>query len=165
MWLQALHASGHANVRARRSAAAHADSDADTFDEDDDEFEGTAVQLPLKGDMLVDPWAIEADDPATALCAVCGDGDSPDGNQVIFCERCAVPVHQHCYGVETVPEGDWLCWPCLLCAPAAPVVCQFACLHCLVREGAQGHVTAPPEASLHTTLQCKLPCCIRIEHT
>lgn len=33
-------------------------------------------------------------------------------NQIVFCERCDVAVHQHCYGIATVPDGEWLCEPC-----------------------------------------------------
>jgi hypothetical protein len=33
----------------------------------------------------------DADD---ALCAVCGEGHSEAPNQILFCERCDVPVHQ-----------------------------------------------------------------------
>lgn len=42
-----------------------------------------------------------------ALCAVCGDGLSVEPNQIIFCERCDVAVHQHCYGLVDIPEGGW----------------------------------------------------------
>jgi hypothetical protein len=49
-----------------------------------------------------------------AFCAVCGDGHSEAPNQIIFCERCDVAVHQRCYDVTVVPEGEWLCWPCAL---------------------------------------------------
>jgi hypothetical protein len=33
-------------------------------------------------------------------------------NQIVYCERCDVAVHQACYGIAAVPEGDWLCDPC-----------------------------------------------------
>lgn len=26
---------------------------------------------------------------------------------------CKMTSLQVCYGVETIPEGEWLCWPCL----------------------------------------------------
>ena len=48
-----------------------------------------------------------------ALCAVCGEGHSEPPNQILFCERCDVGVHQSCYGVAEIPEGEWLCCPCL----------------------------------------------------
>jgi hypothetical protein len=60
---------------------------------------------------LVDPL-VETGDEADALCAVCGGGESEEPNEIVFCERCEVAVHQDCYGVVDVPEGDWLCWPC-----------------------------------------------------
>ncbi len=47
-----------------------------------------------------------------ALCVVCLEGHSVDGNHVLFCDGCNVPVHQKCYGVETIPEGDWFCDSC-----------------------------------------------------
>ena len=43
-----------------------------------------------------------------AMCAVCGGGDSNKeaGNEIVFCERCDVAVHQECYGVDTIPAGQ-----------------------------------------------------------
>jgi hypothetical protein len=35
------------------------------------------------------------------------DGSVYDDNDIVFCETCNVPVHQFCYGIETVPEGEW----------------------------------------------------------
>lgn len=42
-----------------------------------------------------------------ALCAICGGGDSDkdDANEIVFCERCDVAVHQKCYGVDVIPSG------------------------------------------------------------
>ena len=46
------------------------------------------------------------------VCHVCCEGTSVDGNNIVYCEQCNVPVHQLCYGVKTLPEGPWLCTPC-----------------------------------------------------
>ena len=50
-----------------------------------------------------------------ALCAVCGGGDSDkdSGNEIVFCERCDVAVHQKCYGVPVNYTEDWTCDVCL----------------------------------------------------
>lgn len=31
---------------------------------------------------------------------------------IVFCGNCNVPVHQSCYGIEQLPEGDWICYNC-----------------------------------------------------
>lgn len=43
---------------------------------------------------------------------MCAGGVSEAPNEIVFCERCDVAVHQACYGIDAVPEGEWLCWPC-----------------------------------------------------
>ena len=41
------------------------------------------------------------------MCAVCTDGATYDYNEILFCEKCNIAVHQDCYGIERVPSGDW----------------------------------------------------------
>ncbi|KAI7887416.1 hypothetical protein K492DRAFT_232877 [Lichtheimia hyalospora FSU 10163] len=47
-------------------------------------------------------------------CAICDDPVSTTSNQIIYCDGkdCNMPVHQRCYGVAEIPEGDWLCQRC-----------------------------------------------------
>eukprot|EP00980_Cylindrotheca_fusiformis_P016957 scaffold5159_cov112-Cylindrotheca_fusiformis.AAC.11 len=47
-----------------------------------------------------------------AVCSICGDGEVIPENQILFCEACNEPVHQTCYGIEEVPEGDYYCVAC-----------------------------------------------------
>ena len=47
-----------------------------------------------------------------AVCCICNDGEVTPDNQIIFCESCDVPVHQHCYGVEKIPSEDYYCLAC-----------------------------------------------------
>ena len=54
---------------------------------------------------------LEEDD--NAVCDICGDGESSGENRIIFCDSCDVSVHQHCYGVDIVPRGDYFCRACI----------------------------------------------------
>jgi NuA3 HAT complex component NTO1 len=47
-------------------------------------------------------------------CKVCCDGASDDLNQILFCDGCNVAIHQRCYGVHLIPEGEWFCQRCEL---------------------------------------------------
>lgn len=70
-----------------------------------------AQQVPLMTGELKDVLAGRTEDEE-AMCAVCSGGLSVAPNLIVFCERCDIAVHQRCYGVDDIPAGEWLCWPC-----------------------------------------------------
>lgn len=38
--------------------------------------------------------------------------ETEDGNEMVFCDRCNICVHQACYGITEIPDDEWLCSPC-----------------------------------------------------
>lgn len=48
------------------------------------------------------------------VCDVCQSPDGEDNNEMVFCDKCNICVHQACYGIQKVPEGSWLCRICAL---------------------------------------------------
>ncbi|XP_018107504.1 E3 ubiquitin-protein ligase Jade-2 isoform X2 [Xenopus laevis] len=63
------------------------------------------------------------------VCDVCRSPEGEDGNEMVFCDKCNVCVHQACYGILNVPTGSWLCRCCALGV-------QAKCLLCPKRGGA-----------------------------
>lgn len=47
-------------------------------------------------------------------CAVCNGNEGPAGNAIVFCDGCNIAVHQECYGIAFIPEGQWFCRRCML---------------------------------------------------
>ncbi|KAI0132089.1 origin recognition complex subunit 4 C-terminus-domain-containing protein [Xylariales sp. AK1849] len=55
----------------------------------------------------------EEDSEDDEVCAVCSKPDSKPPNEIIFCEKCEIAVHQKCYNVPVIPQDDWFCRDCL----------------------------------------------------
>ncbi|KAG5976337.1 hypothetical protein E4U55_007404 [Claviceps digitariae] len=59
------------------------------------------------------------------VCQMCSKPDSEVPNEIILCDNCDFSVHQKCYDIAEIPEGDWLCKSCsqedVLKTPSKPL--------------------------------------------
>jgi len=84
---------------------------------DDDALDELAVRTPSKSSRkrretpeIMDESGSDEDDDE--VCAICGKPDSKKPNEIVFCDNCDMAVHQQCYGLAEIPEGDWICRSC-----------------------------------------------------
>lgn len=61
---------------------------------------------------------------AEQRCAVCNDLECDNVNTIVFCDGCNIAVHQECYGIAFIPEGQWFCRKCMV-ARGRGVRCAF----------------------------------------
>ncbi|XP_019728694.1 bromodomain and PHD finger-containing protein 3 isoform X2 [Hippocampus comes] len=103
-------------VNAGRTAEGCTALSADTFELlvdrlEDEAYREARIRVPCQN-------AIDDD----AFCCVCLDDECLNSNVILFCDACNLAVHQECYGVPYIPEGQWLC-RCCLQSPQKPVDC------------------------------------------
>ncbi|XP_041078623.1 E3 ubiquitin-protein ligase Jade-2-like isoform X3 [Polyodon spathula] len=95
------------------------------------------------------------------VCDVCRSPEGEDGNEMVFCDKCNICVHQACYGILKVPTGNWLCRTCALGV-------QPKCLLCPRRGGAL-KPTRSGTKWVHVSCalwipECSMPSCVIAFH-
>ncbi|KAJ3256930.1 nuA3 HAT complex component nto1 [Boothiomyces macroporosus] len=85
--------------------------------------------------------------PEDIACAICDDNEAENSNAIVFCDGCNLAVHQDCYGVPFIPEGQWLCRKCML-SPEHPVKCVL----CPTPGGAFKQTTSSKWVHLHCAM-------------
>ncbi|KAI6122531.1 bromodomain and PHD finger containing, 3 [Pisolithus croceorrhizus] len=59
-----------------------------------------------------------------SICAVRDNPEGENSNAIVFSDDCNLAVHQGCYGVPYIPEGQWFCRKCTS-SPENPDCCIF----------------------------------------
>ncbi|KAK4165871.1 putative origin recognition complex subunit 4 [Cladorrhinum sp. PSN259] len=121
--------------RGRRKNVVFDQKAKDSTPEDDEAEEALAAESPSKsshkklkkpepeveGEEDESSESEEEDDDDDEVCVICSKPDSEKGNEIVFCDNCDVAVHQDCYGIPEVPEGEWICRNCAHEEPAPAV--------------------------------------------
>lgn len=90
---------------------------------------GAGTEHELKMDMTTEKYGSDdgvggAGSLSEQRCAVCSDLECDNANAIVFCDGCNIAVHQECYGIAFIPEGQWFCRRCMLSRGRA-VECSF----------------------------------------
>ena len=77
------------------------------------EWSGSTASMALAHSCDGSKESSGQDDDET--CCVCGQDAGDEDDELVFCDGsdCNVIVHQTCYGIKALPEGDWFCDVCL----------------------------------------------------
>ncbi|KAG1708677.1 hypothetical protein DVH05_022306 [Phytophthora capsici] len=61
-----------------------------------------------------DKSSVDPQEDEEMWCRVCFSDQGFLDDPIVQCEKCSVAVHQYCYGIDAVPEGDepWFCDRC-----------------------------------------------------
>uniref|UniRef100_A0A453PQ34 PHD finger protein n=1 Tax=Aegilops tauschii subsp. strangulata TaxID=200361 RepID=A0A453PQ34_AEGTS len=89
---------------------------------------------------------------AGTMCDVCCLGETDmASNRMLCCNNCKVSVHQWCYGLHVVPDGQWLCTWCKYVESTgcslkkdAGITLSMPCLLCPKEKGALKPVIGEP---------------------
>ncbi|KAM3085221.1 origin recognition complex subunit 4 [Clarireedia jacksonii] len=77
-------------------------------------FKDIASKSPLKKpETKKIPNAPANQDDEDPACQICGELDSEPPNEILFCDGCTLAVHQKCYTIPKIPDGDWFCKKCV----------------------------------------------------
>ena len=86
------------------------DHNPETFNKQEKEQLPASWALNVEGRKMNDD---EDDGPVEdAVCMCCFDGGTTEENSILFCDGCNATMHQACYGVPEVPQGDFFCDRC-----------------------------------------------------
>lgn len=55
---------------------------------------------------------IDVPKPDDVVCQICNSGENDDENHIVYCSLCNITVHQNCYILPNIPEGDFVCDLC-----------------------------------------------------
>lgn len=78
-------------------------------------FDGTGLfdHIPRRASARKPGRPKKLDEPVDEItCGICAKPHSKPPNEIILCDNCDFAVHQECYGIQEIPEGDWLCNSC-----------------------------------------------------
>jgi hypothetical protein len=84
------------------------------------------------------------------VCQVCSEGDTSEGNLIVFCSKCSITIHQKCYGLEELPNGDWVCD---LCTSFKENGRYLSCVCCTRKGGAMRKTESHSGAAVWKTLK------------